>query len=76
MPETDPSWPSVGRGYFAIMSRFIDQASALPDDRDVDLTVNNVRRGAHAGAHWRRGHCTVCDRLRVFYRHRAILCAA
>lgn len=42
-PPTDPDWPSTGRGYYALMSRFSDEATALPDDRDVDLTVTNAR---------------------------------
>ena len=43
LPDSDPLWPSVGRGYYALMSRFDDMTSALPDERDVDLVVTNVR---------------------------------
>ena len=41
--ESDPLWPSVGRGYYALMSRFSDETNALPDEQDTALTVTNSR---------------------------------
>lgn len=39
----DPNFPSLGRGLFALSSRYMDEVRLLADDNELVLTTQNQR---------------------------------